>query len=261
VDILTFKRQVGATIGKWLIDPPWRTVRILGAVPVLGVSFTALLVTPLLAKSLFYLRQWLTNFGNHFLQEYEPFRVVISDIASSLHLPMVIQLLAFSALFASAGKLIYLNRCPAYFQVGDSFAQFKRTHPFALSILENEFLSFWNGATHSERHAMVKDLGVTHSLTIEFHNGANWANDIDPLTVKTKLRVHSRKIGGLGEDTMGVLLKATDFGEAVLDTLIDHRDFCRRTSRLCCAWSYYLALALFSWAVLLQVRWVILELL
>jgi len=230
-------------------NPPWRRIRIIGAVPVLGLSFTALLATPLLAKVIYYVRYWLTNLGEKLPQGYEPFAGWIHDIASTIHLPLVIRLLVCSALLASVGKLIYLTCCPAYFRVGDSFTEFKRTHPFALSVLEEDFINLWNSSAQIVRHAIVEDFQVAHGITLLFHHdGGNWMNDIEPLTPKTVIRAErSGDFAGprSADGFMGKLLKAPDIGEGVLDSLLVHRDFCLRGARLTCAWSYFCALFFF----------------
>jgi hypothetical protein len=243
-------------------NPPWRSIRILGAAPVLGLSFTALIATPLLAKGIYFVRHWLTNLEEKLPQEYEPFAGWIHNVASTIHLPLVIRLLAISALLASVGKLIYLTRCPAYFRVGESFAEFKRAHPFALSVLEEEFINLWNSSAQIVRHKIVEDFLVTHGIALSFHLGGNWMNDIEPLTSQTIIRAGRRGdfAGPRSADgVMAKILMAPDIGEGVLDILLVRRDFCRRGGRLVCAWSFYGALIFFALAVMLQVRWVILE--
>jgi hypothetical protein len=221
------------------------------------------LITPFLAKSLFYAKQWLTALENHLPQGYEPVRPLLDSMASSLHFPLVIRLLAYSALLASVGKVIYLLRCPAYFRVGDSFAEFKRQHPFALRILQDEFIDFWNGLPKGARHGITDDFQVTHGFTLQFFLGANWQNDLHPLHHDTIMRLGFRSdfVGPrIPDGNINRLLKVPAFGEAIVETLLVHRDYFRRWSRLSCAWSYYFALLLFSVAVILQAWWVLFEL-
>ena len=105
------------SLNRYLWDPPWRSIRGLGGLRILGISITALLSVPLLARAIAGSREHIESFkplvGNRHGSQW------LQSISDSLQLPLTIKLLVLSAFFAVLGKAVYTFACPAYFRIGE----------------------------------------------------------------------------------------------------------------------------------------------
>lgn len=248
-------------LNRWIWNPPWKTIRMLGALPVLGVSFTTLLATPVLARVIHHLRESLENLRSSLPPEHSWLNDIISNFDSSLHLPLVLKILCASAIFAAIGKAIYLIRCPIYFKEALSFDDFVRSVPFAHSILATEFIQLWNDSTESFRSAYIEEIDSSDKvrLSLPNHSVIEQARLTEDMEIEISGKLYSQAREEIISNLV-TLIRTPSFGQSILGVLRIYRDNFGPWSRRLCAWTYYVALGLFLWALSLQLKWVLLEL-
>jgi len=246
-------------LNRWITNPPWRTIRMIGDLPVLGISISTLVVVPLLGKGIFHLQNWLGSL-KHVFADNPLLSQWVQRIADTLHLPHVIKLLAYSALAALVGQVIYMLRCPVYFRRGDTYADFRRQFPFAATILEEEFIEMWNESHDDRQRSIHNSLLPFYGLAIRHQDGKVWKDSLPKsLEPTTQLVLEWRKQSpflkqnGLAKG----LLKSPEMGEVIFDVLLSYQDHSREWSRRICAWSYFAALIFISLVIYYQSRWVI----
>ena len=248
-------------IDQWLVNPKWRTVRRLGDLRILGISFASFIFITLIARGISYARAWLEGLGVTVGQIEPDLGEWVTTVSDQLTLPFGLKLLAYSAVFAVIGKVIYESACPPYIKVGDSFQHFTSTYSGALSRLCDDFVKLWNISAPSVRQKIRQDAQASHLVSITFIVGRDTVEDVDPLSSDTVTRftyAHPHpgaSRGGFPTKEFRYLLRDGDFGAAIYDALREHRDASRIVLRIICAVSYYVALGFAGYAVIYQAWW------
>ena len=236
---------------------------MLGTLPVLGISFTTLLATPILARGIHHLRHSLEGVRTSLPAQFDPIQNVFATFDSSLQLPVVLKILCYSAVFAAIGKCIYLLRCPLYFKKGLSFDDFVRSVPSAHESLATEFLGLWNDSNSTEevRGIYMDEIHSISGLRLTLNSGEDLKKA--HLNHETILLISGTLYNNPRESmssNLRALIRTPSFGQGIIGVLQMYRDRYRPWSRRWCAWVYYMALGLFLWALSLQLKWVLLEL-
>lgn len=253
-------RNLQDFLNRHLCNPPWRSIKTLGKLPILGVSITTLLSVPLLARAIATSRAHLDSFklliGDPRAAEW------LQSIANSLQLPLTIKLLVVSAFFALIGRAIYGFACPPYFRIGESYDEFRRKYSFATDSIQADFIELWNETTPEIRSQMLLDLVQHYGQSITFHNGQSFVDQIHPLTPETVIHRNAPSPQTVPRDmTLDKALKMPAFGETIWETLLVHRDHSRPSWRRACAWVFYIAMLFTLAAFASQLHWIILAML
>ena len=237
-----------------LWDPPWRSIKTLGGLRILGVSITALLSVPLLARTIATSREHIESLkplvGSSRASDW------LQSIADSLQLPLTIKLLVLSALCAVIGKAIYETTCPPYFRIGESYEEFRRKYSFAGQCLREDFMELWNETGEIEHREILAHLRSEGAYMEFIDSLGRHHQDIDILQPELviSLKLPSDRLAQTRQFQMAI--QTPEFQRAVSNTLLDFRDYCRPWARRLCAWFFYVAIGFAGLAFLAQIQWV-----
>jgi hypothetical protein len=242
---------------KWLLNPRWRTVRHLGRLPILGVSAATVVLFPLLAKGIIFLKTWSSKLAKDISQNVPQFSNWLQAFSESLTLPFVLKLLAISALFVVVGKIIYIVCCPPYIKHGDSFHEFRHAHSDALMVMTDDFIGSWNDSGPAGQGNIVTYM--LNSYALDFFNSVPRGTFVPgPLARDTSVGFREQEKNNISRTgNLITLMNNQTFGEAIFVHLRESRDDTRKGARIICAISYYVATAFAGWALYIQGQWVI----
>jgi len=249
-------------IEDWVLNPKWRTVRRLGDVRILGISLASFVFITLIARGIGYVRAWLGGLGVAVGQIEPDLGEWVTTVSGQLTLPFGLRLLAFSAIFAVIGKIIYEFACPPYIKIGDSFQHFTGTYSGALSRLCDDFVKLWNISNISTKQKIRQVAQASRLVSFSFlGEGNQFVDNVEHLSSDTVTKFqYARPHPGAAQGTQPTgefryLLRDGDFGGAIYDALREHRDTSRIVLRIICALSYYVALSFVGCAIIYQAWW------
>lgn len=247
-----------ALLDHWILNPRWRTIRVLGEVRVLVVSVTFLVAFPLFSQLVFYAQVWLRKTADTVSKIQPGTGEPFTNLADQIGMPLVLKLLALTAVFAFMGKIVYEFCCPPYIRAGDSFARFRHSNSRALTVLEEDFRKLWNTLDKETLGKIRAGLRSHHVTDIWTDQGLS-TNEAFPITDNSIRFSYIKDNANRGETgSLRYLLGFEEIGGAVFTVLGDLYDDSRKWARIICALSYYLALLCAVIAIAVQGKWVLL---
>ena len=240
---------------EWVWDPPWRNIRVLGEVRILGASAAAVVVLPLLSMLIVHIRNWTSTLATVAAKIDPSLSDWISSVAAQLELPLVLTLLFASAVFAGFAQVAYRLSCPSYIRFADSFDRFRQARPFALDELKNDFEQVLRSLDDNGNRALQREfyMGSGLRLSTKKENG-NYEYEGHPIFVDTQVRIskqtdHVARFAAHVGGTLADLMKYPEVGGEIFNILLERRDRCRRAARHICSLCYYVAIGLVVWAI------------
>lgn len=235
-------------LDRYLINPHWRTIGILGQVKILGISATTIIVVPLLSRTLVKLNEMESTLQ----QSYPTLEPLLPLIKFHFQLPFSIKLVVWSALFAMIGKLVYEGACPLYLKAGDTFEAFRHSQANATNVLGDAFLRFMQKSDDTKRGQLVSGLQALDRTIIEPKVTQGVRTEWTASTIVTIHSPHHMYPKGPIADIM----RLHELAGSIFYVLRDVMDDCRKPGRIICAYAYYAAIGLLGLALVIQLGWV-----
>jgi len=233
---------------RYLLNPHWRTIKVVGQAKVLGISATTIIIAPLLSRILVKLNEMETTIR----QAHPALNALFPLIQYHFELPLSIKLLVGSAVCALLGKGIYEMGCPVYVKAGDTYEEFRHSQARATDVLADGFLKVMQGSSNEKKGGIVSGLqalqvNITHP---SFPDAQQWAADT----------VVSFSTGGRPYPPKGptaYLVRYPEVGGPLFYVLRDVMDDSRRPARVACALLYGVAFVLLAGTLLIQLSWAV----
>lgn len=216
----------------------------------LGIGATVLVVVPLLSRILYLVKDKVLAVEESLRQWQPPLGDLLLSLASNIELPITLKLLTYSAISVLIGKIVYEVLCPKYIKSGNSYAEFRLSQPNATELLLSALLKIMQGDDMEKKAAVLTGIGAHN---VQFSKpvdplGARWTRDL-------QVQFSSANYSPLGrlEYVMGVPWVA----EPVFFVLRDLMDDSWKLGRIVCAMTYYIAFALLTAALSIQISWAV----
>ncbi|HKC93243.1 MAG TPA: hypothetical protein VKB81_04395 [Nitrospira sp.] len=234
-------------LDRYLLNPHWRTIKIVGQAKVLGISATTIIVAPLLSRILIKLNEMETSIK----QAHPALDALFPLIKYQFELPLSIKLLVGSAVFALLGKGLYEWQCPVYIKAGDAYQQFRHSQARASEELAGAFLKIMRGDNKEKKGEMISGLHAlnTHITEPRVPDTYQWQVDT---TIKLEAAGRVQLPGPAAH-----IMRFPDVGESFFYVLRDVMDDSRWAARVACAVFYGAAFVLLSLALAMQLGWAV----
>jgi hypothetical protein len=233
-------------LDRYLLNPHWRTLKVVGQAKVFGISATTIIIAPLLSRILIKLNEMETTIR----QAHPALDAVFPLVQYNFQLPLPIKLLVGSAFCALLGKGIYEMRCPVYIKAGDSYEHYRNSQARASEILAAAFLKVMQENDKKKMGEIVSGLQALHYT---------FAQPPDPINTKwkqdTQIRLDYRGGGFHPVSSVEYTMRFTEAAEAIFSVMRDVMDDSRRAARVSCAVLYGLAFIFLSGALIIQMWW------
>ncbi len=235
-------------LDRYFLNPHWRTIGKLGQEKILGISATAIIVVPLLSRTLVKLNEMESTLR----QSYPTLEPLFPLIKFHFQLPFSIKLVVWPALFAMIGKLVYEGACPLYLKAGDTFEAFRHSQANATNALEDAFLKFMQQSDDRKIGQLVSGLQALDRTITEpaLRQGVQtkW-------TASTVVSINSPH-HPYPKGPITHIMRLPELAGPIFYVLQDVMDDCRKPGRIICAYAYYFAIVLLGSALLIQLSWV-----
>lgn len=232
-------------LDRYLLNPHWRTIKIVGQAKVLGISATTIIVVPLLSRILIKLNEMETSIR----QAHPAFDTLFPLIKYHFELPLSIKLLVGSAVCALVGKVVYEMGCPVYIKEGNTFEEFRQSQARATDTIADAFLKVMQG---KGKEKVVSGLQALHFTFAEpsHPTQVEWKRDTVIRLDHLGKGIHPK---GSAEWTM----RYSEVASAVFAVIRDVMDDSRKSARIICAMLYAAAFLLLLGTLALQLVWVV----